>query len=684
MAPRRLPSDDAEVLQIVRRLKSSVAPWLVPLAVWMVWAGGPDAPLARQVGDSARDLSLAGQRALEQGDLGRALATLSAAREAFGNERPLNTFLADFLALHLHNLGVRFNNAGQAERALESFIEALRLRTMVPRLRDVSFRAGLSAAAAAVAEYVAATGPSAKPEIAWSLLERVEPENAHIMAMVAAGRGRALLASDGPDVAGLSRATDLLRRAWELEPKSALRARELAGAMMRLSQAQLRSGELSTAADTMAEGETLLRRALAMEPASPWSQVDLAAHLLRTRRYEEAVSVLTQAESNLQGLLARSAKDPDAPSWSRALAATRENRAVALYNLAVDAINRATFDRVEGFLAGACGAGAGWERACEGLRRKAEERRSAFRQVVESHEKSLAVDPSRAADLLALGDIYANLGDYDRALAYYKRLQALRTEVAGLDDRIAAVADPGKPAERRRVIQVPGGHVDLRYFRDGAGRDLEDAVKAAWLRVEASLGKESLQGPLLVTLYANRRAFRESAGYRVGSLVKGNYSQGSVSVFETSSQTVVEWVSVLTHEVTHHAVEKLSGGAAPRWLSEGVARFVEGESAVVDRQRLARRLAAKELQPLGRLDEAMDASWNDVEFYLDMRDEALLAVEELARRKPAGGLPAILLALRDPGADLDAVLRRLAGASLIQVDDAWRAALAGQVSAAAR
>src|SRR5262249_56610341 len=114
--------------------------------------------------------------------------------------------------------------------------------------------------------------------------------------------------------------------------------------------------------------------------------------------------------------------------------------------------------------------------------------------------------------------------------------------------------------------------------------------------------------------------------------------------FETSSQTVVEWVSVLTHELTHHAVETLSRGRSPRWLSEGVARYVEGETAVVDRPRLRRRLAGPGLPPLADLDAVMERSWNDEEAYLDMRDEALLAVEEVSPRR-SGALCSLLQAL---------------------------------------
>jgi hypothetical protein len=290
---------------------------------------------------------------------------------------------------------------------------------------------------------------------------------------------------------------------------------------------------------------------------------------------------------------------------------------------------------------------------------------------------------------MTLGDIYANVGDYDAALRYYRRLESVAAATPGLAERIAGTIDAGSPAERRRQIDVAGGGVELVYYRDGAVADLETAIRAAWLRVSALLGADSLKGPLRVTLYPNRRALRERAGYRVGGMVKGNYTAGQVSFFETPTQTVLEWVSVLTHELAHHAVERLSGGAAPRWISEGVARYVEGETAVVDRAGLARRLAAPGLPPLTHLGASMERSWNDPEAYLDMRDEALLAVQAIAAHDggsgPGGGaaLKKLLSDLRDPTEDLQRALPRIIGMTLQQVDDAWRSALRRDVSGAA-
>ncbi|HZI92815.1 MAG TPA: tetratricopeptide repeat protein [Patescibacteria group bacterium] len=635
---------------------------------------------------TARDLCLLGQRQMEAGELQAASESFRSAREMLAHEAPVKEELVDFLALHQYNLGVRFNNAGDAARALDSFMECLRLQRMTPRLKDAAFRDGLLKGALSVTAYLAVTGQAPRALEAYSLIEQTPGIDQQSLAEVSAGRGRILLAAAGTDPARLAAAAEALSDALRRDPGSARRSRDLAGVMARLADVKKRAGEIDSSLEAAAEAERLLRQALTLDPSSPWTRIDLARQLLAARRYEEASLLLGEAEARLSSPAASSSRDEDAETRRRALAETRDNRAVALYNLAVDAVNHAAFEKVEPLLGPVCGVSPEWDRTCRDFRQTARTRQAAFQQAVSGHEKALSANPARAADLLALGDIYANVGDYDKALRYYRRLESVGGATPGLAERIHGVADTGSPTERRRHLELAGAGVELVYYRDGAAADLETALRAAWLRVSALLGADSLQGSLRVTLYPNRRALRERAGYRVGGLVKGNYTAGQVSFFETPAQTVLEWVSVLTHELAHHAVERLSGGGAPRWVSEGIARYVEGETAVVDRAGLTRRLAAPGLPPLTRLGELMERSWNDPEAYLDMRDEALLAVVAMAAHDvgsgPGGGasLQRLLSVLRDPSMDLQRALPQALGMTLQQVDDAWRAALRRNLS----
>ena len=646
---------------------------------------------------------------MEAGDLAGALTAFRGAHKAILDEgregrRPPDRELADYLALHLYNLGVRFNNQGDADSALDSFIEALHLGGKVPRLRDGTFRANLREAALQVAGFLVASSRPDRPLAAYQLIQSEEPTSSRVLlalgaahlargeldqaALVfekvesiypgsaegAAGRGRVALARargrTGADAVELLRsAAGLLRGAAEMEPGSPARLRELGAVEAQLSLASARAGEAALAAASRSGAEAAYERAIALEPDSPWLRLDLANFMSQTRRYEEAVAQYAQADRALASLLEARPSDRNATAWKSARVSARNSIAVASYNLAVDAVNRAQFSSAEGHLSRACGAGPAWAETCRAFREVMRSRQESFSRVVASHEQALASDAGRAESLLALGDLYSLVGAYDKALEYYRRINS---GAASLEDRIAANIDPGRPAELRKTVELRGARAEMRYFREPLGPDLEAALKASWLRVASSLGEESLRGELLVTVYPNRRAFRESAGYRVGGMVKGHYIAGHLSVFATPTHTVLEWVSVLTHELTHHAVERISSGAAPRWLSEGIARYVEGDSTAIDRDRVKRRLESSVFYPLSSLDDVMDRSWNDPEVILDARDQSLLAVEEIVRRRGMAGVKEILTSIAGRPGEPEASLRRAVGAGLEEIDRSWQ------------
>ena len=658
---------------------------------------------------TSRDLAQHGKLLFDSGDLAGALASLGAAREKLALESPRDAELVDFLGLQLYNLGVRFNNAADAPRALACFTEVLRVGGSNGRIRDTGFRQSLGESTLVVAAFLVASG---KPDItleAYRLLPGILPRDIRVQTglgmahlargdypealsvyrqaelerpnspEVASGLGRAALAMarSAPQTEVLpllEKATGWLRRACTLEPNGAASQRELASALILLSQTAGRSGDVTGAANSAVEAETALRRAVTLEPQLVWARVDLAGLLLRSRRYRESIPVLSETVELLNQMLANSPSDQNAGAWREARASCIQNRAIASFNLAVDAVNRAEFDQVETHLAGNCELSASWQENCRSLRQAGAARQSALREVVSAHERTLAAEPGSATALLALADLYAGLGRYEQALEYYGRLdRANRTPE--VEERMADVAAPGNLVEHRRQVDIAQGRVDVRFYKEPLSPDFETALKAAWLRVTTALGPVSIRGPLLVTLYPNRRAFREEAGYRVGGMVKGNYSPGQVSLFARPGQTTVEWVSVLTHEITHHAVEKLSGGEAPRWFSEGVARWVEGDSAVIDRGRVRLRLQGNSVRTLKSMDETMDRFWNDPVEILDGRDVALLAVEELARRQGTDGLKRILSTLASSGSDIEAALRGVVGTGLDGIDSAWRASL---------
>jgi hypothetical protein len=54
--------------------------------------------------------------------------------------------------------------------------------------------------------------------------------------------------------------------------------------------------------------------------------------------------------------------------------------------------------------------------------------------------------------------------------------------------------------------------------------------------------------------------------------------------------------ATLRHEMTHAVIEALSGGRAPRWMAEGLAIYVAGEAASLQRIDNKRRLSRDDLE----------------------------------------------------------------------------------------
>jgi tetratricopeptide (TPR) repeat protein len=663
---------------------------------------------------------------LEAGRFDGALAAFREARTAVEVAPTLDRQLIDYLALNLYNLGARYNNAGDAAMALECFLEASRLGTLSPRLRDDTFRAQLVDATLSVAEFLVSASSTERPIAAYETLARWMPRDARPLlgmgkafieqgdlpsayealeeaaalesrsADIAASLGRLFLEAAqrlgrvAPDregkiandrIAAYGDAVTWFAHARDLDPGVATRENDLAKALVAQGLALARAGEAREGRDRLEQAASGYRRAVSLEPDSPWLRIDLAIFLLDRRRYEESRELLTSVANDLGRRLESDPGNRNAETWRQAIISCRENCAVAAYNLAVDALNRSDFAAVETHLEDACHVNATWRETCDAFRRLVEARRESFERIVSAHEQSLREDPDRAVPLFALAELYANLGSYDKALGYYRRLRAIGADIPDINDRIAAVEDPGPLQAIERRIELPGGRIDLVHYNKSVGDDLAKAAEASWLRVTTALGVDALSGSVQIMVYPNKRAFRENAGYRVGGLVKGNYGMGRISVFETPSHTVLEWVSVMTHEMTHHAVERLSRGTYPRWFSEGVARYVQGDSSIVDRERMQQRLREMPPPPLTRLDDLMEHSWNEPDVYLDALDASLLAVEEMARAHGLAGLRKTLIALGSVPASAENfanVLQGTLGLDLGSVDRAWRARLGDQ------
>jgi tetratricopeptide (TPR) repeat protein len=684
-------------------MKSAV----VLCALTLLASGSPG-----EASSTPRAMTLEARRLMESGDTAGALALMVSAREALVAAGPPDRELGDALAGQLHNAGVRLNNGGDAAGAMRAFGEVLRLDASLKGVRDEAFRRRVRDTVLQLGRFLAASGsPDAALDSCRLLAARVpaDGEALAVLGMVllakrdfqaaaeefeasagaspdladaAGGAGQAWLGLAGEragagDYSEAARLAELsvrwAQRAVELEPRQAARHAALGAGLIRQAALRERLGDLAGSSQSRVEAGAALRKAVDLDPESPATRMELALFLFSEEDHARAEKEFAGVMQRLEALLAAQPDAREAPSWRGALDAARENRAAAWHNLAVEELNRARFDEAGRMLSRVCAAGARWQPACRSLTATLEQRRESFTRAVAHHEADLARHPDRASALLALGDLHAQVGHYEAARRSYERLRASGEIVPGLADRLAAVTDPGPLPEISRVVTVPGGRVRLTFYAASLEADLTTASKAAWLRVQTALGEPSLGGDVSVVVFPTRRAFRERAGARVGGLVKGYYQRGRISLFQTPSHTTVEWVSALTHEIAHHAVERTSGGRAPRWLSEGIARWVEGESAVLDWSRLKERADSGDLPRLRDLDDVLLRSWNDPDLFLDGRDVALRAVQELARLR--GGGAGLLAALRNLAASREegpAAVESALGITLAELDASWR------------
>ena len=385
-----------------------MASLLVAFAAVLVVTAGAAPVAGASEARAPRDLASEGKRLMDAGDTAGAFASFAAARLALEG-KPADRELIDYLSLGLYNLGVRLNNDRHADEAIDCFNEALRLAKSTPGLRDAAFRARLADASLAVAAYLVALnrtdasmqtyrlmaeGPApdaralaglgavhlARGELseglsAYEKAALIDPGSAE----AAAGKGRALMlmairpasgrAQSKETVGMMQGAADAFARAAELDASSGSRQRDLAGALARLGRANMRAGETIDAAACEAQAEAAYRRAVDLEPDSPWIRLDLATFLFNIEHYEESAALFARVESSLDSLLAATPSAPDAAAWRRTRDSCRENRAAAGYNRAVDAVNVADFDRADRLLAEACGLSPAWEPTCRSFRR---------------------------------------------------------------------------------------------------------------------------------------------------------------------------------------------------------------------------------------------------------------------------------------------------------------------------
>ncbi len=190
-------------------------------------------------------------------------------------------------------------------------------------------------------------------------------------------------------------------------------------------------------------------------------------------------------------------------------------------------------------------------------------------------EQALLENPDDPALLLLLGDVYYSQERPEDALEAWESAEAIR---------------PGEPVRRRieklrRERQVEESyrrsdapHFTLKYDGQLAGPDLGAEILQ---HLEEQFSDMVIRfdfyprQPIVVIVYPERQ-FREAtlAEENVGGLFDGKIRVPIAGLRRLDAQAR----NVLVHELTHAFVAAKSGGAAPRWLQEGLAQHAEGRT----------------------------------------------------------------------------------------------------------
>ena len=147
-------------------------------------------------------------------------------------------------------------------------------------------------------------------------------------------------------------------------------------------------------------------------------------------------------------------------------------------------------------------------------------------------------------------------------------------------------------SEHFRVIYP--ANADVRAIKEMLGA-LENARAAILRRLEAASLGLSESAPFEVVVHASTADFIAAtgqSGWAAGATRGRKIELQPLSLLKRRG--VLN--STLRHEMTHAVIEVLSGGRAPRWMAEGLAIYVAGESATLPKIDDQGRLETGELE----------------------------------------------------------------------------------------
>jgi tetratricopeptide (TPR) repeat protein len=404
------------------------------------------------------------------------------------------------------------------------------------------------------------------------------------------------------------------------------------------------TGQHKKALETLDAAEVAFTDAAHLEPGNPEPAFELGNLLFTAQDWVWAEVWLREAHLRYRRI-SKQGRDPEVTRVAarRGMQACEERIAAALFNRAIDSVNTARFDLARELLQAAVrkmpasaaqsNELAGWVLA----------RRSLFQRRV---DRLGAADDSGDAQV-ALGDLWMRARRYELARMAYQRalkgqMKSVRPEQ--IKDRIHGTMELEDQTTTENT-QVGSLEVSLETPAGFETTFLRNLLQKAHA-MTMSVFPHRLNGPLGIKVFVNRRAFLEQAAPRVGVSQSGFYAYGRVVTFHEPHRSQGKWLDILVHEITHRYVDEMTYSRAPRWLSEGLALWVNEKWPAKKRVQIERLASEGRLIPWSEMEKHYTRNWNNPEETQVLYLQSQHMVHWLIKRFTFNRLMVLLGALR--------------------------------------
>jgi tetratricopeptide (TPR) repeat protein len=238
-------------------------------------------------------------------------------------------------------------------------------------------------------------------------------------------------------------------------------------------------------------------------------------------------------------------------------------------------------------------------------------RRSEYKQALDYLERAQRVAPENPDVPKLAGWAYYGLNKLDQAVREWQRSLALRP-----DAEVRAALDKAlrDKQEEENYRENESSHFTLRYSgaaEPSLAREILRALETHFSAIESELNYTPPE-PIGVILYT-QQAFADitrAPGWA------GALNDGRIRVpVQGLTQLTPELSRVLKHELTHSFVRQKTRAAAPTWVQEGLAQWMEGKRSGANAALLLKIYDAKQAMSLGDLEGSWMRLPNEVAGY---------------------------------------------------------------------